>query len=83
MIDYTTIQLHKVPPPIDTLQKENADLKRANKTIKTILYVAISFVAVYVSYKVYKKVKDNRKQVKPKLNKRVHSSFNQSTKPNS
>ena len=83
MIDLTTIQTYEVPPPIDALQKENTELKRINKTIKAILFVAAGFAAVYVIYKVYKSVNNNRKNVNQKLNRSVHSSFNQSTTPNS
>ncbi len=59
MIDFTKIQTVPVPPPITTLQKENANLTTENKAFKTAIYISAGIVAAYLIYKIYKKKKEN------------------------
>lgn len=66
MIDFTTIQANPIPLPIVELQKANANLTTENKSIKTIIYIGIGVLAVYIIYRMYNKNKKDEANNKSK-----------------
>ena len=59
MIDFTTLEANPIPPPIVELQQANTNLTTVNKAIKTAIYVGVGGLALYLIYRIYKKLKED------------------------
>lgn len=58
MIDFTTVHINPIPPPITMLQAENAVLVKENNRTSIILLTLSAACIVYLGYLVYKDIQD-------------------------
>jgi hypothetical protein len=62
MIDITSIELNKLPPPIAELETANSVLRTRNTLLRNILIIGGAVVAIFIADKVIKYIKEENER---------------------